>query len=267
MRIAVITVAAGRHEHLRTQRAGLLAGTVQPDRHVIVAMGDRELSTAVPAAGPQALIRYLPANRSRLPLSAARNVGARVALADGAELLVFLDVDCIPGEWLIERYARACAVPHRLASGPVAYLPPPPPGGYRLSELAGSPGHPGRPVPADDEIVPGGDHTLFWSLSFALTASTWKRIGGFCEQYVGYGGEDTDFGQLARRAGVDHVWVGGAWAYHQYHESHDPPLVHVHDIVRNAQIFERRWGWKPMQGWLREFEQRGLVVRGRAVGE
>lgn len=267
MRIAVITAAAGRHAHLRMQRAGLLAGELQPDRHVIVAMGDRELRAAVPAPGPPPLVRYLPANRRRLPLSAARNLGARAALADGAELLVFLDVDCIPGEHLIERYAQACAVPRRLASGPVAYLPPPPEQGYRLDELAGSPAHPARPVPADDEIVTGGDHALFWSLSFALTAATWKRIGGFCEQYVGYGGEDTDFGQLARRAGADHVWVGGAWAYHQHHESHDPPLDHVHDIVRNAQIFERRWGWTPMQGWLREFEQRGLVVRGRAVGE
>ncbi|WP_375545594.1 galactosyltransferase-related protein [Janibacter hoylei] len=29
-----------------------------------------------------------------------------------------------------------------------------------------------------------------------MSEDTWSRIGGFCEDYVGYGGEDTDFGRL-----------------------------------------------------------------------
>ena len=32
-----------------------------------------------------------------------------------------------------------------------------------------------------------------------MTATTWRRIGGFCEDYVGYGGEDTDFDEQPRR--------------------------------------------------------------------
>ena len=56
------------------------------------------------------------------------------------------------------------------------------------------------------------------------------------------------------------TWVCGAWAYHQYHPSPDPPVQHLTDIVRNAAIFHRRWGWWPMTGWLREFERRGLIV-------
>ena len=32
------------------------------------------------------------------------------------------------------------------------------------------------------------------------------------------------------------TWVGGAWAYHQYHPSPDPPVQHLTDIVRNAAI-------------------------------
>jgi N-acetylglucosaminyl-diphospho-decaprenol L-rhamnosyltransferase len=56
------------------------------------------------------------------------------------------------------------------------------------------------------------------------------------------------------------TWVGGAWAYHQHHASPDPPVQHLHDIIRNAAIFHRRWGWWPMTGWLREFERRGFTV-------
>ena len=88
----------------------------------------------------------------------------------------------------------------------------------------------------------------------------WRELGGFCEQYIGYGAEDTDFGQVAASRGIALTWVGGAWAYHQYHPSSDPPVQHLTDIVRNAAIFHRRWGWWPMTGWLREFERRGLIV-------
>jgi hypothetical protein len=56
-------------------------------------------------------------------------------------------------------------------------------------------------------------------------------------------------------------WVGGADAFHQYHPVSDPPIEHLDDIVRNAAIFHQRWGWWPMQGWLREFEARGLIRR------
>ena len=100
---------------------------------------------------------------------------------------------------------------------------------------------------------------LFWSLSFALDASTWALVGGFDEAYLGYGGEDTDFGQRAGVAGVPLWWVGGASAYHQWHPVSDPPVEHVQDIVRNANRFREQWGWFPMQGWLTAFEARGLA--------
>jgi N-acetylglucosaminyl-diphospho-decaprenol L-rhamnosyltransferase len=93
-----------------------------------------------------------------------------------------------------------------------------------------------------------------------VRAATWHELGGFCEKYTGYGGEDTDFGQIAASRGVALTWVGGAWAYHQYHPGSDPPVQHLDDILRNAAVFHRRWGWWPMTGWLREFERQGLIV-------
>ncbi|MEV8529436.1 DUF6381 family protein [Streptomyces sp. NPDC052000] len=79
-----------------------------------------------------------------------------------------------------------------------------------------------------------GDPRLFWSLSFALTAATWERVGGLCEDYTGYGAEDTDFAARATSRGVGLWWVGGAPAYHQYHPTHSPPVQHLDDILRDG---------------------------------
>jgi GT2 family glycosyltransferase len=185
-----------------------------------------------------------------------------VAIEHGADVLIFLDVDCIPGPYLVQRYLHAVkADGSRLLCGPVAYLPPPPPGGYRLADVATlAVPHPLRPVPAEKAEVPGGDPRLFWALSFATSTACWLRLGGFCEQYEGYGAEDTDFAQVAARNGITPTWVGGAWAYHQYHASEEPPVRHLGDILRNAAIFRDRWGWWPMQGWLHGFQAQGLAA-------
>jgi hypothetical protein len=245
---AVVTIVAGRHEHLARQRAAL-SGDVT---HVVVAMRAAE-ADALGALGGDVVA--LAGHVDPLPLARARNAGAARALALGARLLVFLDVDCIPGPRLLERYAAAATVrPNELLCGPVAYLP----------EGAGpARPHPARPIPAGDALESGGDHRLFWSLSFALTRATWERIGGFCEDYVGYGGEDTDFGQSARAHGVDLTWVGGAWAYHQHHDSAPPPARHRDAILANAARFHARWGWWPMEGWLAEIGAQGAAVTSR----
>jgi N-acetylglucosaminyl-diphospho-decaprenol L-rhamnosyltransferase len=201
-----------------------------------------------------------------LPLSRARNLGAATALRSGADLVVFLDVDCLADPALLSRYGEAA---ERLAghaaapvlSGPVAYLPPLDDGrtSYPASVLAGTPPHPARPAPAPGELLPADDLRLFWSLSFAVPARAWARFGGFDEWYTGYGGEDTDFAQRVAAAGGRLWWVGGALAYHQWHPVSAPPVEHLHQIVRNANGFHRRWGWFPMEGWLEAFREAGLA--------
>ena len=255
MRTAVVTVVHGRHDHLALQLAGLAAQTRPADRHVVVAMGDDGVRAVV---GDRATVVELPA-ADRLPLAAARNAGATAAIADGAQLLVFLDVDCVPAPTLVARYA-AVAQDGVLDSGPVSYLPPPSAAGYDLATLhtLADP-HPARPVPAEGTVETAEDHRLFWSLSFALTTGTWTRLGGFCEAYAGYGGEDTDFAETAHAAGVPLRWVGGAAAFHQHHPVSRPPVEHLDDVLVNGRVFADRWGWWPMQGWLDAFAERGLV--------
>lgn len=263
MRTAVITLVAGRHAHLALQRRGLLAGSFRPHAHIVVTMNDPSARDVLEPGTPDPDVVALRCPPGPLPLARARNIGAQRALSAGADLLIFLDVDCVPGARLVLRYRQLAASEETptVLCGPVSYLPPPPAAGYQLAALPGlGRPHPARPVPPEAGVQRGGDHTLFWSLSFAVRTQLWSELGGFCEQYRGYGGEDTDFGQLAASRQVPLTWVGGAWAYHQHHTSPDPPVQHLHDIIRNAAIFHRRWGWWPMTGWLREFERRGLIV-------
>ncbi|MDT5050242.1 MAG: hypothetical protein QOG75_6146 [Mycobacterium sp.] len=267
MRTAVITTAHGRAHHLRRQLDGLSRSARRPDMHVIVATDDPAVSDVVAVSGSTAHIVHRVNGPGPLSVASARNIGALTALDHNADLLVFLDVDCIPGRNMLGRYHEAVLdAKHRdaLLCGPVTYLPPPHDvDGYPVTlEHLINP-HPARPAPRDGDIIPSTDYELFWSLSFALVASTWRQIGGFCERYRGYGGEDTDFAQTVRAAGVPMRWVGGAHAFHQFHPVSDPPVEHVHDIVRNANIFHQRWGWWPMSNWLKAFEQRGLITRDR----
>lgn len=262
MKTALITLAHGRHAHLAAQQEALLASPAGD--YVVVAMDDPAIQDPHPQLGGT-VIRVESAD-GNLPLAHARNAGAQAALARGAGLLIFLDVDCLPDPELVAGYVHAAAQPEgagRLLCGPVTYLDPPGPGGYDLQNLRllDSP-HPARPAPAPGAVVPDENPNLFWSLSFAVSAETWQRIGGFCEDYAGYGGEDTDFARLAQRAGVGLAWVGGARAYHQWHPTQDPPVQHLADIVRNANLFYSRWGSWPMGGWLNAFRERGLIRGG-----
>ncbi|MDJ0392871.1 galactosyltransferase-related protein [Rhodococcus sp. G-MC3] len=265
MNIAVVTVVAGRHDHLRAQLRGLAESSVTPAHHVVVSMGDKDIAGIVDASPNDATVVELGAV-SHLPLSAARNQGARAAVSSGADLIVFLDVDCIPGTDMLGRYASAAAETdnHRtLLCGPVTYLPPRDVDWTAAELMENTDPHPARPAPPPGLVIDGTDYDLFWSLSFALTPTTWNHIGGFHEEYTGYGGEDTDFAATARAAGVGLRWVGGADAYHQHHPVSSPPVERLDDIVRNSAVFFRRWNRWPMEGWLAEFERAEMIERSR----
>ncbi|SIR89981.1 glycosyltransferase family 2 protein [Williamsia sterculiae] len=262
-RTAVITVVSGRHRHLTAQLSGLQASTTPVDTHVVVAMDDPHIRPLVASADPRAMVIEVSRVRGGLPLASARNRGAEAALAAHADLLVFLDVDCIPDPAMIGRYREAArrTTGPVLLCGPVTYLPPRD-SDWTAAELrAHRQPHSARPDPPDGVLEVGADPDLFWSLSFAVTGETWSRVGGFHEDYRGYGGEDTDFASTAAALDIPVVWVGGADAYHQHHPVSAPPVEHLDDIVRNAEVFHRRWDRWPMTGWLEAFETAGLIRR------
>ena len=263
--VSVITTVHGRLDHLHEMRRGLRRQQVDAE-HVVVRMGGPEPWAATegsPQVVPVELSLPTAADDSVdtpawLPLAAARNAGAAAA---GSDLLVFLDVDCIPSSDLLGRYLAASRTHRGLLCGPVGYLPE----GFAASSAddaglaAAAAPHPARPDPPVGHLVDEQRYELFWSLSFAIRRADFDALGGFHEGYIGYGGEDTDLAFQARSQGVSFTWVGGASAWHQHHPTQDPPRQHLESIVRNATVFHARWGSWPMQGWLRAFADEGLV--------
>ena len=252
-KIALLTLAdRNRAAHLTHQVNCKPEGT----DHITVALAKRE-------ADADALRKAVPKSHvitGEPNLAAARNLAARTAIERGAEILIFLDADCVASGDLVTHYVRALgAKPDAVVAGPVTYLKQ-----GELRTVRPDP-HPARPNPEPGELVAADDYNLFWSLSFAVTAQTWQRIaeafGGFDTGYTGYGGEDTDFARQLARHGIELYWVGGAHAYHQWHPVSSPPWEHLEDIVRNANYFHSKWGEWPMEGWLSAFEEAGAIER------
>jgi hypothetical protein len=274
--VVVVTLcSAARLGHLRHQLRAVLrdAGEPATGAPATGAPAARRVSTVVvwldddPAPDDLRVdvVVPVPPAAEGFRLAAARNAGADAAVALGGDLVVFLDADCVPSPELVDRYvAAARAEPDAVLCGPVTYLAP----GVDVDDPAvlarlTSP-HAARPAPPAGELARAdpSDYTLFWSLSFALTARAWRSGPRFDERYVGYGGEDTDFAFAFRRAGRPLVWVGGADAYHQHHPTSSPPWQHLDDVLRNGRLFAGIWGEWPMTGWLEAFERGGAGRRG-----
>lgn len=249
----VITLVHGRSNHLANLIRGLESSSLVPDQLWIVHMNEPPRGLVSESFAIHSVRVDEPGG---LPLARARN---RVTAIDPEAPWVFLDVDCIPGRDLLAHYREGLDVqPDALHMGQVRYLPEGANGdGWTAAQLyARGVEHP----LAKYRDGPGSalPHHLFWSLNFACMGRTFARIGGFDEDYQGYGGEDTDFAFRARQAGVV-LLDNAATAFHQYHPTYDPPLNHFADIVANARRFHGRWGVWPMEGWLRAFSDEGLV--------
>jgi GT2 family glycosyltransferase len=204
------------------------------------------------------IVRQVLVDGSGLPLAAARNRAAELA---GGEDLVFLDVDCIPGPKLCADYRRALEDFNGVVMGEVLYLPADMTRtGWLIEEFdAVAVRHSDRRGPPERGIDACEDYRCFWSLNFAMRNHCFRRIGGFDERYLGYGGEDTDFAKSFTTVGVPLGWIRGARAYHQYHPHHMPPVHHLRSIVRNAQLFEAKWGYRTMGHWLHAFRLMRLI--------
>lgn len=254
MSVSVVTLAGGRPDHLRNLVIGLTRQTRLPTELIVAVMQDAAYD--LPAAPFP--IRQLMIEGGDLPLAAARNAAAHLATGDA---LVFLDMDCIPTPTLVAEYAHALVELDGLLMGEVMYLP----GGATAGNWdsadfqAIAVRHSDRRGPPAEGIELCNDYRCFWSLNFAMRRARFIAVGGFHEGYRGYGGEDTDFGKVLDTAGVSIAWIKGGLAHHQYHPHHMPPVHHLDSVVRNAELFEARWGYRTMGHWLYAFRLMGLV--------
>ena len=257
MTASVLTIARGRAAHLANLVRGLTLQTVLPDELVIGVMGDSPYADLPEAPFP---IRQLLVPGEPIPLARARNA---VAEAARSEHLLFLDVDCIPDAPFVAECAAALAGWDGVLMGEVMYLPKGLADGPWTYDrfAAAAERHSDRQGPPPSGVRPCNDYRCFWSLNFAMSSATWRASGGFCEDYAGYGGEDTDYGRVLDEAGIPIGWMRGGRAYHQYHPHHMPPVHHLDAILRNTEVFRSRWGEHTMGHWLHAFELMGLVER------
>jgi GT2 family glycosyltransferase len=254
MGLTVLTLVKNRAIHLARLIEGLHRSEVPPDELIVVDMNERPDS--VPETAFPCRIMSLPSEG--LPLARARNLAASAARSPH---LLFLDVDCIPMRGLIGTMIHTLTAHDAVISAEIRYLGPgdAQPGWTEESLLKSGVSHPARLFPGDG-VRQEPNAGLFWSLAFGIRRDRFEALGGFDEEFTGYGAEDTDFGFRAREAGTESLFMGGPGAFHQYHGVVDPPLHHFHDILRNAERFHKKWGRWPMEGWLKAFEALGLIV-------
>ncbi len=252
--VSVVTLAKGRPAHLRNVLRGLQMQSQPPAELIVAVMQD------APYDLPEVSfpVRQIMVSGPELPLAAARNRGVHLATGDD---IVFLDVDCIPAPDLVADYARALGELDGLLMGEVMHLPASATAEPWSFEgfAAVAERHSDRRGPPASGIEICNDYRCFWSLNFAIRRATFLAAGGFDERYAGYGGEDTDFGKSLDRQGVPIAWMKGALAYHQHHPHHMPPIHHIDSVVRNAELFEAKWGYRTMGHWLYAFKVMGLI--------
>ena len=255
--ISVLSILRGREDHLAHVLRGLAMQTRPPDEMVIGVMGRAPVRAEVETPFP---VRQVLIPGDPLPLAAARNAAAREARGD---VLIFLDVDCIPAPRLVADYAEGLEGWPGLLMGEVMYLPAgATDGAWTFDGFAAvAERHSDRQGPPPQGVRPCDDYRCFWSLNFALGADRWARSGGFDEAYAGYGGEDTDFGRTLDAHGIPIGWMRGGLAYHQHHPHHMPPVHHIASILRNTEVFRGKWGEYTMGHWLHAFTLMGLVER------
>ncbi len=248
---SIITLVNGREKALQNFITGILLGDEKPDELVIVFMNELPYSLPQTSFPVKTVILN---SEEQIPLAKARNLGAKNAQYEN---LVFLDVDCIPDIGLLALYKNMDE--EKLHSGVVRYLSKTATEHIdfeRLFEMSLP-----DAIRSSLDAIP---YELFWSLNFACNRKVFNKIGGFNEEFTGYGGEDTDFAFRARDANIQ-IEKSGATAFHQYHDSYQPPLNHFSAIVKNAKLFHSIWNKWPMEGWLIQFESLGLISWGKEI--
>lgn len=256
MSLSVLTIVKNRSAHLAQLVEGLRRSDVLPDELVIVDMGSAPPVSIGETPFP---VRMVQLDLPGLPLAAARNAAAQAAM--GTDLL-FLDVDCIPMRTLTDAMANALKKQDALICAEVLYLGPDDARGTWQEDDLQQRGvqHPVRAFPKSG-LRKEDNAGLFWSLVFGIRRMSFFDLRGFDDAFTGYGAEDTDFGFRAKQEKLPLLFMGGTGALHQHHDSFDPPLQHLDDIVRNAMLFHKRWKIWPMEGWLEAFEKAGFIAR------
>ncbi|RYY08680.1 MAG: glycosyltransferase, partial [Alphaproteobacteria bacterium] len=164
MQTSVLTLVRGRRDHLTQLMNGLSRQRSKPSELVIAWMQPEPLEDLPDPGCP---VRHVMVAGDALPLAKARNRAAEVAKG---ELLIFLDVDCIPSPGLVSAYKTAAASRNGLFLGEVLYLAAgasQQPLDFAELDRVGVT-HPSKPAVPSTGVRVEPDVGQLWGLSFAL---------------------------------------------------------------------------------------------------
>ena len=195
--VSVVIPHYNSHESLehvvRAIRAQDYAGEVE----IVVADDGSERLPQIPG------VRLVRQEDVGFRAAAARNLGAAAA---GGEVLAFLDADTIP-----EPGYLSAVVPHVMGDERAVVV------GTRLTGAAREEPQWLRDAWERTDHLRTADHTSWrYIISAVLSCSTafFESVGGFDGSFVGYGGEDWEFGWRAWNSGATFVHEPDAVAVH-----------------------------------------------------
>ena len=259
MTVAVLTLVRNRNRLLARLVEALDRADGAP-AELVVARAGGEDPAPVLAGVHRYRVRVVDVGGGdRIAYSAGRNAAAAAA---SAEHLLFIDADTFPAAGAVEAVDGALRATDAICLGEILYLPE---GavddGWTEPDLVGvGRAHPARPRPPRrgwEEVADG--HPFVWGTCFGMRRTSFDALGGFDEAFTGYAGEDTDLAVAARTRGIPVGLVGGATVFHQHHDVFEPPVQQFEATLANARRFRKKWGHWPMEGWLEEFRDLGLI--------
>lgn len=244
-------------ERLRWCLQGLEAQS-DPDFGVVIALDSkgggsddalwkRFTSWYFPASGRAAILAHLPPEPGSYRPSATRNIGAAAAIERGADLLIFLDGDCIPDPDFVAAHKAAYdAWPDDLSFGFRRHLPE-----SFLLELE---------TVTDAEmlrhaVMEPRQHCLpetptawdVFSCNMSVQSSVFAQLNGFDNEYDGaWGGEDTDFAARFVAAKVPCMDLSPLQGGYVTHVDHARRAVAESANVRRGMILQAMAGERPV---------------------
>ena len=216
MKLSVVIPTYNRIDTLREVLPSLLRQTLAADEYEIVLADSRssdgtDAYVAQLAGSTATAIRHLPGDYTGR--ASARNAGIAAA---AAPLVLFTDADIIASPDLLERHSAD----HAAAAQRIAVV------GCELQVKSLEDYRRQRDQPQTRKpLHPPGRRTLSWLYFLTGNASVRRddliAVGGFDEDFTGYGHEDLELGYRLQKAGVELHYDARAINYHWHPVSYE----------------------------------------------
>lgn len=239
MKSSIITIVDSLGTGLTAQAAAIEASAIKPDEWVVVSLGPPrfDLSTSWPTK-----VSYVDSESPRAA-AAARARGVRESSAAN---LIFLDQGLIPHRELSQVFPRMLETRDAIWMGTTTR------NDQQLSDTLSTSN---AAAFAARSITACYDQ--FRSGCFAITRTSYRKIGGFDPTFGGWDAEDIDFAYAARDRGIEFGIVGTLAV------SLLPRVrltnEQVVPVVESARRFRSKWGEWPNVMRLRRLANLGLV--------